>query len=164
MKIAPTHDESERTTSFGTWRYASDYLSAAKAVETSIDHPLDLCAPRYYLLGHGLELALKAYLLAHRVPLSELRSMALMGHDLDKALDRAIGLNLLDLVKLSDEEVWAIRLLNETYWRKEHEYITTGATRWPPTDLLFRALETLLVSIKDICLQGTIAAQRFDAR
>jgi hypothetical protein len=159
MRAPHAPDDPERTTAFGTWRFASEYLSAARAVNAAIDHPLDLCAPRYYLLGHGIELAIKAYLLAHRVPLSELRSMTLMGHDLVKALDRAVGLNLLDLVELSDEEVSAIRLLNETYRRKEHEYITTGATRWPPTDLLFRALDSLLGSTKDVCFQATIQVQ-----
>lgn len=164
MNARTTPDEPWRTTAFGMWRFASQYLSAARAVEAAINHRLDLCAPRYYLLGHGIELALKAYLLAHRVPLSELRSMTLMGHDLEKALDRAVGLNLLHHVELSDEKVCAIRLLNETYRRKEHEYITTGATRWPQTNLLFQALDSLLDSTKDICLQATSQVLQTDLR
>lgn len=94
---------------------SSAIKSAAQAVEAAIDHPLDLCPPRYFLLGYGIELALKACLLAMHVQLSKLRSMKQMGHDLDQVLDRTIGLNLLDLVSLSPYEIGAIRLLNETY-------------------------------------------------
>lgn len=144
-----------RTTAFGTWRFASEYLQAAEAVEAIAKSNMDIPAPRYYLLGHGIELALKAFLLAKDVPLAELRSMKLMGHDLEKALARAEGLGLSDLVFLSSEERASIELLNKTYQPKEHEYITTGYVVWPRTALLFSVLNKVLPAIKAPCIEST---------
>lgn len=144
-----------RTTAFGTWRFASEYLQAAEVVETTAKSDMDLIAPRYYLLGHGVELALKAFPLAKDVPLAELRSKKLMGHDLEKALVRAEGLGLSDLVSLSGEERASIELLNKTYQPKEHEYITTGYVVWPSTALLFSVLNKILPAIKAMCIVST---------
>lgn len=145
-----------RTTAFGTWRFANEYCRAAEMVEVGARTELDLSAPRYYLLGHSIELSLKAFLLAKGVPLSELRSMKLMGHDLEKALIRADNLGFSQIVELSDEERGSILLLNQTYQPKEHEYITTGYVVWPKTFDLFSALKTILPAIKPICLEATL--------
>lgn len=145
-----------RTTAFGTWRFSSEYLRAAEAVEAVAKSDMDIPAPRYYLLGHGIELALKAFLLAKGVPHEELRSMKLMGHDLEKALARAEGLDISDLVTLSSEERVSIELLNKTYQTKEHEYITTGYVQWPQTTMLFSVLNKVLPAIKAVCLEETL--------
>lgn len=144
-----------RTTAFGTWRFACEYLRAAEAVEAVAKSDMDIPAPRYYLLGHGIELAIKAFLLAKDVPLAELRSMKLMGHDLEKALYRAEGLGFSNLVSLSGEERASIELLNKTYQPKEHEYITTGYVVWPRTEVLFSVLNKVLPAIKAICIEST---------
>lgn len=146
----------KRTTAFGTWRFASEYLRAAEAVEAIAKNDADIAAPRYYLLGHGIELALKAFLLAKDVSIAELRSMKLMGHDLEKALIRAEGLGLSALVPLSSEERSFIVLLNKTYQPKEHEYIETGYAVWPQTSLLFAVLKKVLAAIKPECLSATL--------
>lgn len=117
---------------------------------------MDIPAPRYYLLGHGIELALKAFLLAKGVPHEKLRSMKLMGHDLEKALARAEGLGISDLVTLSSEERVSIELLNKTYQTKEHEYITTGYVQWPQTTMLFSVLNKVLPAIKAVRLEATL--------
>jgi hypothetical protein len=145
-----------RTTAFGTWRFASEYLRAAEAVEAVAKSDMDIPAPRYYLLGHGIELALKAFLLSKGVPLEELRSMKLMGHELEKALVRAEGMGFSDLVTFSGEERAAVELLNKTYQPKEHEYITIGYVVWPQTTLLFSILNKVLPAIKALCLEATL--------
>lgn len=149
-------EQINRTTAFGTWRFAHQYERAARAVDAIAKTDLDVAAPRYYLLGHSIELALKAFLLARNVPHEELRSMKLMGHDLEKALARAEGVGLQEFVEFSLEERASIELLNKTYQPKEHEYIVTGYTAWPQTAVLLAILEKLLPSIKSECLEATL--------
>ncbi len=69
--------------------------------------------PRYFLLCHSIELALKAYLAAQGVPPSELKNT--FGHDLKELLTEAIRLGLAIDVPARTE----IELLNEAhtkYW------------------------------------------------
>lgn len=144
-----------RTTAFGTWRFADDYRRAAAAVQGVAQHDMDISAPRYYLLGHAIELSLKAFLLAKGVSLEELRSMKLFGHDLEKCLQRADSLGLKENVHLNEGERGCISLLNRTYKKKEHEYITTGYTVWPPHQALFSIIENILSGIKEVCMAAT---------
>lgn len=144
-----------RTTAFGMWRFAESYLQAAEVVEDFSKSDLHIVAPRYYLIGHAIELSLKAFLLAKGVSLQELRSMKLIGHDLERALVRAEALGFLEISPLSDEERNLIILLNKTYHSKEHEYITTGYVVLPETKKLLSILKMVLSSIKILCLDAT---------
>lgn len=150
-----TMEEIKRTTAFGTWRFAKEYLQAAKIIEKTVNFNLEIAAPRYYLLGHGIELALKAFLLAKNVPPKELQSKK-MAHDLEKALVSAEKLGLSELVALSPDERESIVLLNKTYEPKEHEYfITTGGIVLPPTSVLFAVLNKVLSAIRTVCHEAT---------
>lgn len=144
-----------RTTAFGTWRFAEEYYRAAQAVERVATSDMDIAAPRYYLLGHALELSLKAFLLAKGIPAAELRNMKLFGHDLEKALVRSDELGLAALVTFSTEDRAAIKLLNLTYQAKEHEYITTGFVKWPQIPALIAIIEKILPAVRDICIAAT---------
>jgi len=144
-----------RTTAFGTWRFADDYRRAAVAVQGAAQYDMDISAPRYYLMGHAIELSLKAFLLAKGVSLEELRSMKLFGHDLEKCLERADSLGFKDNVQLNEGERGWISLLNKTYKKKEHEYITTGYIEWPPHQSLFLIVENILSGIKEVCVAAT---------
>jgi hypothetical protein len=124
----------DRTSAIGTARFAHEFLSAAMHEHARAHHPADSdisSMPGFYLMGHGIELSLKAFLLGHGVTVRELRKLGQNGHDLVEAFNAAVcrGLDC----KLYDDQgkVAALELLNERYFIKDFEYITTGATRWP---------------------------------
>lgn len=78
-------DDEERTTPFCLWRYSKDYLDAANKLgkpKDSIIYEMRLrySEPVYYLVGHSIELSLKAFLRGRGTPLKELR--ILYSHDL----------------------------------------------------------------------------------
>ena len=143
----------ERTTPFGLWRFASDYLSAAQLVGAASKH--EMSAPRYYLLGHAAELALKAFLLSKGVPLDELKFKIV--HDLEKAFTRAVGFGLAELASISPEEEYFLRLLNKTYKPKEHEYIVTGYREFPPPALIESFVTKVQKASHAMCLSTTIS-------
>jgi hypothetical protein len=66
-KKLKSHLDPLRTTPIGMARYAIDFYAAAIAVDDRLGdqpgHEIIAPAPAYYLLGHALELGLKAYLL-----------------------------------------------------------------------------------------------------
>lgn len=118
----------------GMARFAYDFLSAAIHEHARAHHPTDSdisSAPGLYLMGHGIELSLKAFLLGQGPTVRELRKLGQNGHDLMEAFKSATNQGF--DCQLSDElgELAALELLNESYSTKEFEYITTGATRWP---------------------------------
>ena len=69
-----------------------ELLERAEAFRTYQKTP-KAAKPRYFLLCHSIELALKAYISSHR-PSSEEELIAKFGHDLTKLLDEAIKLGL----------------------------------------------------------------------
>ncbi|WP_235264256.1 hypothetical protein [Delftia sp. RIT313] len=126
-------DDPERTTPIGMVRYGHEFLVSAFILyrnAAEADHRMVIPpVPAMYLLGHGLELTFKAYLLANDVSLAHLRQA--VGHDLEKALleSRAQGLD--SLVQWSACEEAALTLLNRLYRSKELEYIVTGTKLIP---------------------------------
>jgi hypothetical protein len=129
----------DRTTAIGTARFAHEFLSAAIREHASAHSPVDAdisSTPALYLMGHGIELALKAFLLGNGMTARELRKMGQNGHDLIEAFNEAISRGL--DCQLSDEqgELAALQVLNDRYYAKEFEYITTGATRVPRFSVL----------------------------
>jgi len=89
--------------------------------------------PAYYLLGHGLELAFKAFLLTKHQTLQQTRSL---NHNLVTALDACQAEGLSNIVQLVPEDVSHIEQLNSLYNAKELEYIVTGARRVPSFPVL----------------------------
>jgi hypothetical protein len=143
----------ERTTPFGLWYFASDYLSAAQLVGAAPKH--EISAPRYYLLGHAAELALKAFLLSKGVPLDELKSKIV--HDLEKAFTKAVEFGLTELALISPEEEGSLLLLNKTYKPKEHEYIVTGYRHFPSPALIESFVTKVQKASHAMCLSTTIS-------
>src|ERR1043166_5071392 len=75
--------------SLSLWNDAKDYLRAA---ETLIRES-QIALPTYFLLSHGLELTLKAYLIARGVEERVLRKPNIR-HDLQRLYDEAVALGL----------------------------------------------------------------------
>lgn len=145
-----------RTTAFGLWRFANDYLDAARLVGAERRH--EISAPHYFLLGHGTELALKAFLLAKGFPVMELKRT--VSHDLKLALDKSKELGLLQVVEILPDEEHSLILLNQTYQSKQHEYLVTGYRQVPQPALIISLVEKVLKASRQLCLHATIRQVR----
>jgi len=136
------HNDPERTTAVGFARYATEFFECALAADDKVGKRpgVEIIAPIpvMYLVGHSIELCLKAYLILHDVPLKELYSKQ-YGHDLKKSLKKAKELGLDSHVKLNSGELRAFMALNELYATKQLNYIVTGTKRFP----VFGPIETL---------------------
>lgn len=141
------HDDPSKTTPSGLARYAHDFFDSARAMENQLNNttPFELVSPMpsLYLIGHSIELALKAYLLHHGQTLRELRSMK-YGHDLHACQKKAKELGLSGLVNFHPAEEAAVELLNNLYSTKQLEYIVTG-TKYLPTFQLVESFARRLI-------------------
>lgn len=131
------HNDPLRTTPLGMIRYAHEFMEAALAVDEKMGNKpgFEIVAPvpALYLLGHSIELSLKAYLLSQGVTLRQVRSL---NHDLHACMRKAKELGLLGHAKFSSPEEGALELLNGLYSTKQLEYIVTGAKQFPLFGLL----------------------------
>jgi hypothetical protein len=144
-------DQQSQTTPFGLWRYARDFADAGDAAyEVARYQPF---VPAYYLMGHSIELSLKAFLLGAGVPLDELKRD--FGHDLSALLDRAHHLGLAQEVQLSDIDGGVIRLLGFEYRTKRFEYIRTGLLSLPEWQKLQPLTHRLVSSLRVFCKRAT---------
>lgn len=142
--------EIDRTTPVGTARFAYEFLSAAMREHVSSYHPFDAdisSTPALYLMGHGIELTLKAFLLDHGLTVRELRKMGQNGHDLMEAFRAATSRGLKCNLCEEQGELAALVALNRSYSVKEFEYITTGAVSWPRFSVLSAAACKLFNSV-----------------
>lgn len=144
------HDDPSRTTPLGMIRYAHEFMEAALAVDEKIGNRagFEIVAPIpvLYLVGHSIELSLKAYLLSYGVTLRELRHF---GHNLHASFRKAKELGLLSHVQFTVPEEGAFEILDGLYSTKQLEYIVTGAKQFPTFGLvevfsakLFNAVST----------------------
>ena len=126
------HDDPRRTTPMGMIRYAHEFMEAALAVDDQIGGKpgFEIVAPipALYLVGHSIELTLKAFLLQNGVAPKKLRNF---GHDLHASFRKAKELELLAIVQFTDQEQGALEILNALYSTKQLEYIVTGAKQFP---------------------------------
>src|SRR3569832_456501 len=128
------HNDTERTTAVGFARYATEFFECALAADDKVGKRpgAEIIAPIpvMYLVGHSIELGLKAYLILHDVPLKELYSKQ-YGHDLKKSLKKAKELKLNTHVKLNFGELRAFMALNELYSTKQKNNKKTGTKQKP---------------------------------
>jgi hypothetical protein len=131
------HNDPSRTTPLGMVRYSHEFMEAALAVDEKIGiRPgFEIVAPipALYLVGHSIELSLKAYLLQQGVQLGELRHF---GHNLHACLRKAKELGLLNHVQFSSQEEGAFEILDNLYSTKQLEYIVTGPKQFPVFGLI----------------------------
>lgn len=117
----------------GMVRYGYEFLEAAFVVyerAVQLDSRMLMPpVPALYLLGHGLELTFKAFLLSKGVSLEHLRRK--LGHDLEKAFTASKENGLDTLLQSHALEESVLTLLNVMYSAKELEYIVTGTKLIP---------------------------------
>jgi hypothetical protein len=103
------HDNPQRTTPIGLARYSREFFDCALAADEEEGQKpgFEIIAPIpiMYLLGHSIELILKAFLAYHGVPLRDLRKK--YGHDLEKCFKKAKELGLNNYIFLDEVEVEA---------------------------------------------------------
>jgi len=128
-----------------------EYLDAArrahpppttKLEELRVGHS----TPAFFLVGHSIELALKAFLLGSRVSEEELKHRRL-GHNLTALLTRAQALKLASEVALTEEETATIQMLDGIYSAKELEYRVVGMRTFPPYALIFAVADKLCTGL-----------------
>jgi hypothetical protein len=112
------------TTASGLLCHAQEFLDAAQRISRP---PLSGRLAQYYLLGHGCELALKAFLLSRGVSLSCLKSRK-FGHNIGVLITKSAnrGLNPDSFLSISDLQI--IGSLSEDYMNKRFEYLEYGRT------------------------------------
>ena len=136
---------------YGFYYYASRFLAATPAVDPAHYSPVP-----YYCVCRALELALKAFLLAERVPVSELKKKKL-GHNLDALLELAMSHDLTRFWTPSVGDRKEIAKANVYYAEKGFEYFQVGFTMrgYPELPLLpelHPRTGDLLAAIRDLAL------------
>jgi len=137
-----------RSTAHGFWRFAANYLLAARTVEVKIHSEGQLFFPTLQLYGISIELGLKAFLLKRGLSLSEIRGLS---HSLTDLLAAARSRKLGREVKLDRREIAAIHVLDITYSSHSLRYIVTGATQVPQLVYITRAAKELVVGLEYLC-------------
>jgi HEPN domain-containing protein len=149
MNDKKLHEDPKRTTPIGLARYAADFFDTALAADEIIGRRpgFEIIAPIpvMYLVGHAIELALKAYLLANGITLRKLKRN--YGHDLHRILRKAKELGLQDSVELTDDDESMVELLNELYSTKQLQYIVSGSKTYPVFGPLHEVAEKLVRGI-----------------
>ena len=130
-------DCSSRTTAVGLVRYAKEYLEAAILVDAQMGKRKSFghlqSPPAVFLLAHGLELTLKAFLL-HKGMTIEVLGKKPFGHNLKPLRREAKKLGLDEFYRGNAAELRAVLILDALNARHQQRYIETGATIALPWD------------------------------
>lgn len=132
----------------GFWRFAANYLLAARVVDGQIRDEGQLFFPALQLYAISIELSLKAFLLQRGLTLDELKGLS---HNLVKALALARRRKLGLAVKLERREIAAIHALNLIYSTHQLRYIAMGSTTGPQLIYIARAARELVLGLEYIC-------------
>lgn len=150
----------QRTLPLGAVRLSGEFLSAAQNAQEPAKTSMQELAQRlslvaYYLVGHSIELSLKAFLLGRGLTWSILGSRK-YGHNLSALLAECRRRKLGTCVKLSTREMAVVQVLNDCYSAKELEYSFTGSRRLPNYSQVVQLATKLHDGIAPYC--GKLAA------
>lgn len=144
--MSPTIEE--RSTAHGFWRFAANYLLAAREVQRKLDKNGRLFFPTLHLYSMAVELSLKAFLLKRGASLGKLKSLS---HNLDDILKYSRRRKLGRIVKLNRFDISAIRAANITYSTHTTRYMQSGTTAVPNVTHLLQAAERLVDGLELYC-------------
>ena len=108
----------------GIFNLADDFVQAG----TQLTNINDISSVRYYLSCHGLELALKAFLVSQGTTDRKLRHI---GHDLIRTLKVARRHDLFRSISFTEDDRDFLAWLNSYYKYKEFEYPIVGYKSCP---------------------------------
>lgn len=145
---AAESDRNARTSPVGLWRMARDYALAALVVRAAQRSEIALVP--YFLAGHAIELALKAYLRGAGLGASELSSRR-FGHNLQALLDECHRRGFDRSVRLGSRQRSALHLLGAYYAGKTFEYYETGVLQVPIWGILEGALRRVIDGVQRFC-------------
>jgi hypothetical protein len=140
------HEDPERTTPIGLFRYATEYLQASQACNERLNPKYGVFetvapSPVLFLIGQAIELGLKAYLVEQGV---SLRSVRLdYGHDFLKSIKKSKELGFPWALKLSNDEKLLLSILNTLYSTKQLQYIVIGRS----LSVKYSFIEPLAISL-----------------
>jgi hypothetical protein len=130
---------------------ARSYLHAARVIDGS-DERHSLFSPIYFLLCHGIELVLKAYILASGGTGAELRPQKIR-HSLDQLRNRAVALGL----SPSEKTNQVIDLFTPHHANHSFRYRDPGYKSYPVTLEVIDSLETMLAQIHPVVTRSLMA-------
>jgi hypothetical protein len=148
METAST--ETLRTHAIGFVTDAKQMLKAAELLHESGEWTVTF--PTYYLLGHAIEVVLKAFLLASGEDLKKLKNKP-YGHDIAKAAESVVEANHNFISPLVQEYLPDIELLSGYYKAKELEYRVTGFKSFPQKERLLAFLQAVIPLIEPLAYQ-----------
>ena len=157
---APSRDDPKRTTPTALMKYAQDFHDAAIVVfEEFIErwpaYKEIAPGPAVYLIGHSMELSLKAFLLQKGATHAQLKRK--FGHNLDKCLNEAKRLGLPNAVTFDEQELTAFAALDALYSIKDLEYIYRESKTFPIFGYIQTMSQKLLSSIGPIVNSARMA-------
>jgi len=137
----------------GLWRRAKQFADAARPVRSSAQSIGNVDIVEYYLLGHAIELALKAFIASTGA--NEAQLMAL-GHDLEEALASAEEKALGQHITLTQEDRAAVAIVNRYYRQKDFEYYEPGQLMGlPKSERMQEVIKKLLTGTEGPIMAAT---------
>lgn len=127
-------DEARRTAPLALWRYAHEYLRAARGLCREISVRCSESQVPYHIAAQGIEFALKAHLRARGATMTELRDD--IGHSLLAALTRSEALGL---PAMPNRCRVAIAQVAPCHQNGQFVYMVTPARTFPDIDPLIDA-------------------------
>jgi hypothetical protein len=144
-----TKNDPTKTTSVGLVRYAQEFFDAAIAADDVLGmrsgYEIIAPIPVMYLVGHSIELSLKAYLLFMGVSLDDLKNK--YRHNLVKCYEEAQKYKLNDVILLTESDYKVLEVLNVLYSSKQLNYCEIGLKEFPVFGPLQELSTKLLQSI-----------------
>jgi hypothetical protein len=131
---ATISDEARRTAPLALWRYAHEYLRAARGLCRQISVRSSESQVPYHLAAQGIEFALKAFLRTRGATMAALHKD--IGHSLPAALTRSEAMGLPPMPERCRA---AIDLLAPCHQDAQFVYLATPATEFPDIDPLIDA-------------------------
>lgn len=139
---------------YGFAKYASEFFEAALDADDKMGlkpgYELMAPVPVMYLVGHSIELSLKAFLLHKGISINNLKRK--IGHNLIKAYKKAKEMGLDEYVQLSSADLRILELINNLYASKQLNYVDFENRRYPvfgPLELLNRKLLRAICPLVD---------------
>lgn len=138
-------------------RYAIEFYAAAIATDDAIGdmsgHEVIAPISVNYLIGHSIELALKAYLLQNGGDLALIKKI---GHQLRDGYREAQMRGLDAHFAPPDSGLSALEVLDVLYSAKQFEYIETGAKEFPVFGPLQEFARQLLLGVAKAIPHGAL--------
>ena len=136
------NDEQRRTSALAYWRYAHEYLRAARSLAGRHRLPSDECQPIYHLLAQALEFGCKAFLRARGVPASEVTREygCAVQRAFDACRDRGLAAPPAEVTRV-------VQMLGARHTRDAFRSLREGAEGFPDFAPLFEAMHWLLSAI-----------------